>query len=57
MEKIEKYIVSASVNIRSAIKQMDRGGIGFIAIAADNGHIIGIVTDGDFRRSILNGIR
>ena len=57
MEKIEKYIVSESVNISTAIKQMDKCGIGFIAIADENGHIIGIVTDGDFRRSILKGIK
>jgi CBS domain-containing protein len=56
MKVIENYIVSESVNIRSAIKQMDKGGIGLIAIASVNGHIIGIVTNGDFRRAILNGI-
>jgi|APSaa5957512535_1039671.scaffolds.fasta_scaffold46419_2 dTDP-glucose pyrophosphorylase len=55
--KIEKYIVSESVNIRSAIKQMDKCGIGFIAISDDKENIIGIVTDGDFRRSILKGIQ
>ena len=55
MENIENYIIQHSVNISNAIKKMDKGGIGFIAIA-NNDDIIGIVTDGDFRRSILDGI-
>lgn len=56
MRDLEKYIVKSSSNIRTAIKQMDEGGIGFIAIVDDNENVKGIVTDGDFRRAILNGI-
>ncbi len=56
MRDLDKYIVKSSSNIRTAIKQMDKGGIGFIAIVDDKEKVEGIVTDGDFRRAILNGI-
>lgn len=56
MKDIAKYIVSDVSNIRSAIQQMDVGGIGFIAIVDTQDKIVGIVTDGDFRRAVLNGV-
>jgi dTDP-glucose pyrophosphorylase len=55
MKNIEKYIVADSVNIRTAVKQMDKGGIGFIAIIDGKKRVIGVVTNGDFRRAVLNG--
>lgn len=56
MKNIDKYLISESVNIRNAIKRIDKGGIGFIAVVDGNNHIKGIVTDGDFRRAVLAGI-
>jgi len=56
MKDNAKYIVPASSNIRTAAKKMDEGGIGFIAIVDSEEKIKGIVTDGDFRRAVLNGI-
>tara|TARA_Y100001934_G_C12377803_1_gene790291 strand:- start:4202 stop:5302 length:1101 start_codon:yes stop_codon:yes gene_type:complete len=54
--KIQQCIVSEAESIRTAIKQMDKAGIGFIAIVDQNDNVIGIVTDGDFRRAILDGV-
>lgn len=56
MKDIKKFIVSISANIRTAIKQMDKGGIGFLVIVDENEKVVGVVTDGDFRRAVLNGI-
>ncbi len=56
MGKFDNCIVSESVNIRSAIKQMDKGGIGFITIIDNNRQVSGVITDGDFRRAILRGV-
>lgn len=56
MKEIEKFKVSYADNIRTAIKKMDNGGIGFIYIVDYSENIIGIVTNGDFRRAILNGV-
>ncbi len=49
------YITSQFSKIRDAIKKLDKNGEGFIFIADDE-CIKGILTDGDFRRAILNGI-
>ena len=56
MKNIDKYIVSESVNIRVAIQQMDIGGVGFVAVTDAEERMVGIVTDGDFRRAVLNGV-
>lgn len=57
MKEIDKFIVKDSSNIRNAIKQMDKCGMGFIIIVGKNEEVTGVVTDGDFRRAILNGVR
>ena len=56
MKNIDKYIISESVDIRIAVQHMDMGGVGFIAVADAEGRMVGIVTDGDFRRAVLNGV-
>jgi len=56
MMQIDKYVEKSTATIRVAIKKMDLGGIGFLAISDKNKKIIGIITDGDFRRAVLKGI-
>jgi len=56
MKDIVKYIVDESVNIRTAVQQMDKGGMGFVAVSDAEGRMVGIVTNGDFRRAVLNGV-
>lgn len=53
--KIENYIINHKASIKSAMKKLDSGGIGFLCIYKADA-ILGIITDGDFRRAILNGI-
>lgn len=53
---IDTLKINQDCNIRNSVKQMDLGGIGFIAIVDNNENIIGVITDGDFRRAILSGI-
>jgi hypothetical protein len=50
------YIITASSNIREAIKQIDQNGEGFVVVVDDNNKVVGLLTDGDFRRAILSGI-
>lgn len=54
--KIENYLVAESSNIRDAGKKLDNGGIGFIAIVDKKKRVLGVLTDGDFRRSVLKGV-
>jgi dTDP-glucose pyrophosphorylase/CBS domain-containing protein len=53
---LNKYIISRSNNIREAIKKIDDNGEGLIFIVDEENKVIGVLTDGDFRRAILNGI-
>lgn len=52
MSDLSKYCVSLKCSIREAFKQMDVGAKSFILVVDDNDKVIGIVTDGDFRRAI-----
>lgn len=56
MKNINFYQVPSNTLIRIAIKKMDEGGIGLIVCVNDKNEVLGIVTDGDFRRAVLNGI-
>lgn len=51
-----KYKITSSDNIRDAIKQIDNNGEGFVLVVDGNDKVVGLVTDGDFRRAILSGI-
>jgi len=55
-KNITKYTVLEKDTIRKAIRKMDEGGIGFITCVDGNDKVVGVVTDGDFRRAILRGI-
>ena len=57
IEKIKKYQVIEKTLIRGAIKQMDKGGMGFCVCVDNNEKVIGVISDGDFRRAILKGIQ
>ena len=56
MKDISEYQISKNSSIRYAIKKLDKGGIGFITVIDDNNKVIGILTDGDFRRAVLDRI-
>ncbi|RZB29749.1 MAG: hypothetical protein SRB1_02029 [Desulfobacteraceae bacterium Eth-SRB1] len=56
MENLNKYIICQNENIRDAIKKMDEGGIGFAVCVGENENVIGVISDGDFRRAVLNGM-
>jgi dTDP-glucose pyrophosphorylase/predicted transcriptional regulator len=55
MQDINKYKVRFDSNIKKAIKQLDIGGLGFCVVVDSKDKVIGVITDGDFRRAILNG--
>ncbi len=55
MKDFSIFKVKESSTIREAVKKLDSGGIGFIVIISDSGHVAGVLTDGDFRRAVLNG--
>lgn len=56
LHNVEQYKVSSDQTIRASIKKLDQTGIGFIVVVNQSNKILGIVTDGDFRRAILSGV-
>ena len=56
LKEIDTYKVHSDLSIRDSIKKLDTTGIGFIAITNKKNKILGIVTDGDFRRAVLAGV-
>lgn len=51
-----KYIVPINCTIRHAFKQMDINKKKFVLVKSHEDTIVGVVTDGDFRRAIFKGI-
>jgi len=57
LEDIRKYVIKNDLNIRSSVKLLDKGGIGFCICVDEKDTVVGVISDGDFRRAILNGIK
>jgi perosamine synthetase len=45
----------ASGNVRNAMEAIDRGALGVAILNDENGRFLGLVTDGDIRRTLLGG--
>ncbi|OGT07439.1 MAG: hypothetical protein A2103_04180 [Gammaproteobacteria bacterium GWF2_41_13] len=56
MKNIERYTVNHKLNIRHAVKSINESGVGFAVVVDGKNKVIGVITDGDFRRAILNGV-
>lgn len=48
------FLLTAESTLYEAIQALDETGIGFLAFVDDAQHLVGILTDGDLRRGILN---
>lgn len=57
MKKIDFYKIPTCFSIRQSIKRMDAGGIGFCVCVDEKDKVIGVISDGDFRRGVLKGIK
>lgn len=57
MKEIFKLQINTSASIREALKKMDKNGLGFLCVTDSGEKVIGVVTDGDFRRSILKDVQ
>ncbi len=57
MMEIDRYKVLDNFSIRNAVKKMDEGGVSFCVCVDDEDNVIGVITDGDFRHAVHNGIQ
>jgi dTDP-glucose pyrophosphorylase len=55
MKDLIKYQVPLTFTIKEAVSQMDDGGIGFCVVIDEEKKVIGVISDGDFRRAALSG--
>ncbi|MCD4734811.1 MAG: nucleotidyltransferase family protein [Bacteroidales bacterium] len=53
---LEKFIVSPEISIAKAIPILDSAGAGILLVCDEDRKLLGIITDGDIRRAILNNI-
>jgi len=51
---MKNLILSQKASFKEAIKVLDKNGNGFLAIVDESNKLIGILTDGDIRRAILD---
>lgn len=48
-------ILNENTTFQDAVKSLDQYGFGFLSCVGESGKLLGILTDGDVRRAILNG--
>jgi dTDP-glucose pyrophosphorylase len=48
------FVLDTSSDFYDAIKKLDENGDGILPVTDSDGHFIGLVTDGDVRRAVLN---
>jgi dTDP-glucose pyrophosphorylase/CBS domain-containing protein len=51
---IDGLFVKLNTPIRTALLQIDKGGVGIVLVVDEERHLLGTVTDGDVRRAILS---
>ena len=55
-EQYKQVLIRPDTPLREAIKQMDIAALQVLVVVDDEDRLLGIVTDGDVRRAIINGI-
>jgi dTDP-glucose pyrophosphorylase len=53
---MEKYIINLGIDttIYDILSKIDKNGEGFVCVVDHDGYLVGLITDGDIRRAILN---
>ena len=55
-ERYKQVLVKPDMLLKEALKQMDKAALQVLIVVDDEDKLLGIVTDGDIRRAIINGI-
>ena len=53
---VDKYVVNSQVSIKDAMRKVDDNQYGFVFGCDKSGKIIGLATDGDIRRGLIDGL-
>ena len=54
LERLDLIVISAESTLNNALPSMDKAGYGIILLVDDVGKLVGVITDGNIRRGILN---
>lgn len=57
MKKIHKYIIKSKLSIREVIKHMSDSDIEITVCVNDKNKVLGVFTEGDFRKAIFEGMQ
>ena len=55
-EILNGILINHNASIKETMRRIDKNGLGIAFVIDENKKLIGVVTDGDIRRAILNGI-
>ena len=55
-EYYRQVLVRPNMSLKEAIKQMDKAALQVLIVVDNENRLLGIITDGDVRRAIINGI-
>ena len=56
LERLAAVRITPSQSITDALAQLDRAGTGVLLVIDDADRLLGVLTDGDFRRAVLAGV-
>lgn len=54
---VEKYLINEKMSIKDALIKIDENHLGFVFSCNDEGRVLGLATDGDIRRGMIEGIK
>lgn len=52
---LEKYLIDEGASIKSALLKVEKNHSGMVFIQTESGKVVGVATDGDIRRALLQG--
>jgi len=55
-KRYKQVLVTLDMSLKEAIKQMDKAGLQVLIVVDSESRILGIITDGDMRRAIINKV-
>ena len=57
MKDWTRLLISPNATVREAIERIDQGGMQIVLVVDGDGRLLGTISDGDVRRSVLRGVK
>ena len=55
-EELSNILITGDESLRRAVEKLDKAGRGMVVVVDQRNRLIGLLSDGDFRRSVLKGV-